>query len=100
MRFCVHEVSNMEQVSKTQKKKEALALQAMGERLLKLSSEQLKKIDLPVDMLNAVVLAKTLKKHGALDRQLQYIGTLMRKHDPTPIQEALQRIEQGAHKRG
>jgi ribosome-associated protein len=85
----------MEQVSKTQKKKEALALQALGEQLVALSPEQLRSIVLPMDMLNAVTLAKSLKKHGALQRQMQYIGTLMRKHDPAPIQDALRRIEQG-----
>jgi len=88
----------MEPLSKTQKKKEALSLQAMGEQLVTLSSEQLKNIDLPVDLLNAVTLAKSLKKHGARLRQIQYIGTLMRKHDPAPIQDYLQRIEQGTHK--
>jgi ribosome-associated protein len=84
----------MEQLSKTQKKQEALSLQALGEQLVTLSSEQLKTIDLSIDMLNAVTLAKSLKKHGARLRQMQYIGTLMRKHDPAPIQDALQRIEQ------
>ncbi len=84
----------MEQSSKTQKKKEALSLQAMGERLVTLSSEQLKHMGLPTDLLNAVTLAKTIKKHGGRLRQMQYIGTLMRKHDPAPIQDALQRIEQ------
>jgi ribosome-associated protein len=88
----------MEQLSKTQKKKEALSLQAVGEQLVQLSSEQLKNIALPMDMLNAVTLAKSLKKRSARLRQMQYIGTLMRKHDPAPIQDALQRIEQGTYK--
>ena len=85
----------MELLSKTQKKKEALSLQAMGERLVTLSDEQLKDIGLPSVMFNAVTLAKKLKKHGARSRQMQYIGTLMRKYDPRPVQEALQRMEQG-----
>jgi len=85
----------MAQLSKTQKKKEALSLQAVGEQLVTLSTEQLKNMNLPMDMLNAVILAKSLKKHGALLRQMQYIGTLMRKHDPAPIQHALQRLDQG-----
>ncbi len=88
----------MELLSKTQKKKAALSLQVLGEQLIKLSSEQLKKIDLPTDLLNAVTFAKTLKKHGAVLRQKQFIGTLMQKHDAVPIQEALQRIEKGTRK--
>jgi ribosome-associated protein len=86
----------MERLSKTQKKKEALSLQALGEQLVKLSSQRLKNIDLPVDLLNAVTLAKSLKQHKALVRQMQYIGTLMRKHDPAPILEALQHRSEGA----
>ncbi len=86
----------MERLSKTRKKKEALSLQALGEQLVTLSFEQLKNIDLPMDILNAVTLAKSLKKHKALVRQMQYIGTLMRKHDPAPIIEALQHRSEGA----
>ena len=85
----------MEQISKTRKKEEATSLQALGEQLVTLSSDQLKNIPLPMDVLNAVTLAKSLKRHGAMLRQMQYIGTLMRKHDPAPIQDALQRMEQG-----
>ena len=89
----------MEQISKTQKKKEALALQSLGERLVKLKAEQLKKIDLPADLHAAVTMAKTIKKFGPLDRQLQYIGTLMRKYDTAAIREFLHTIEEGNHKR-
>lgn len=88
----------MEQISKTQKKQAALALQALGERLVKLKDEQIKSMDLPEDLYKAVALAKTIKKFGPLLRQVQYIGTLMRKYDPQPIQEALQNMERGTHK--
>ncbi|MBS1127822.1 MAG: protein yjgA [Nitrospirae bacterium] len=89
----------MEQTSRTRKKNAALALQELGERLVKLSNENIKLIDLPVALHQAVLLAKALKKHGPRDRQMQYIGALMRKCDPLPIQEALQRIEQRLPKR-
>jgi ribosome-associated protein len=85
----------MELLSKTQKKKEAVSLQTLGERLVTLSAEQLKSIELPSALFNAVTLAKKLKKHGARLRQMQYIGALMRKYDPQPVQEALRRMEQG-----
>ena len=87
-----------ERLSKTQKKKEALSRQELGERLVKLSDEQLKRIALPEDVLVAVKAAKTIKKHGPLDRQMQYIGTLMRKYDPTPVREFLDALEQGKHR--
>ena len=88
-----------ERLSKTQKKKTALSLQDLGERLVKLSDEKLKNIDLPEDVLDAVRLAKTIKKHIPLNRQMQFIGTLMRKYDPAPIREFLDTMEEGSHKR-
>jgi ribosome-associated protein len=90
----------MEPFSKTQKKKEALYLQALGEQLVTLSIEQLKAIDLPPVMYHALILAKTITKHGARLRQMQYIGTLMRKYDPKPVEEALERLKQGRAVRG
>lgn len=85
----------MEQISKTQKKREALSLQDFGEKLVKLPEEQLRKIELPEDVLKAVSLAKTITKRGALKRQMQYIGVLMRKIDMALIQEAVQNLEKG-----
>ena len=82
-------------LSRTQKKKAALSLQHLGERLVKLSDVQLKRIDLPEDVLAAVKAAKIMKKHGPLNRQMQYIGTLMRKCDPAPVREILDALEQG-----
>lgn len=88
----------MEFKSKTKKKKEAEALQELGEQLVRLSAAQIEDIDLPEEIYEAVALAKTLKR-GALRRQLQYIGTLMRKNDPGPIQEALRNIEEGDYRK-
>ena len=85
----------MELTSKTHKKKEALSLQALGEQLVKLSIEQLAGIDLPQDLNAAIVLAKKIKKHGPRLRQMQYIGSLMRKCDPKPVQEVLDRLKKG-----
>jgi len=84
--------------SKTQKKKEATYLQEIGERLVNLSDDQLKGIELPEEIYDAVRSAKTIKSHGAHRRQMQYIGALMRKIDPGPVQEALDSIEQGYYK--
>jgi ribosome-associated protein len=59
---------------------------------LKLSAEQIKDIDLPEEIYEAVKCAKTIRSHGARRRQMQYIGTLMRNIDSAPVQEALQQI--------
>jgi ribosome-associated protein len=82
-------------LSKTQKKKAALSLQDLGKRLVKLSDERLNQIGLAEDILKAVKAAKAIKKHGALDRQMQYVGSLMRKYDPAPVQEFLEALDRG-----
>ncbi len=89
----------MEQISKTQKKKEALSLQELGEQLVKLPKEQIEGIDLAAEIHDAVMFAKTIKKHEALRRQLQYIGTLMRRYDTDTIRESLRLLEQGNYKK-
>lgn len=89
----------MDYKSKTQKKKEATTLQELGEKLVKLSAEQLADIDIPEELSNAVRQARTIKSHGALKRQMQFIGTLMRKIDPAPVLEAIGEIEQGSYKK-
>ena len=94
--FCTRrEPKHMELTSKSHKKREALTLQELGAQLVKLSSEQLASINLPQDLHAAIVLAKKIKKHGGRHRQMQYIGALMRKCDPKPVQDALDRLKQG-----
>jgi len=84
-----------EQKSKSQVKREMLELQSLGERLVVLTPDQIRNMEMPQDLREAVFFAKTLKKHGALRRQMQYIGTLMREADPEPIRKALDAISRG-----
>ena len=79
--------------SKSQKKRDALALQALGERLVGLPSHQLAQIDLPAPLRDAVEAARAISARGGRKRQLQYIGKLMRETDPEPIRAALAHID-------
>ena len=75
--------------SKSAKKREYLALQALGERLIGLTQEQLDGISLDDRLRDAVLDAQSMRSHGALRRQKQLIGKLMRGVDPAPIEAAL-----------
>jgi ribosome-associated protein len=75
--------------SKTQVKKEAEALQNLGEELIKLPRHRLDRMGLPADLLNALIDAQSIKSHIAGRRQRQFIGRLMRDVDPEPIQQSL-----------
>lgn len=73
-------------ISKSEIKREAEAAQALGERLIELRQEQLDQLDLSEVLYDAVMLAKRLTAYGAIRRQKQYIGKLMRKEELEPIQ--------------
>jgi ribosome-associated protein len=75
--------------SKSQRKREATALQAMGAKLVDLSPHQLDKISLPSELREAIRFAQNLSQRGARKRQLQYIGKLMRQVDSAAIRAAL-----------
>ena len=64
-------------------------MQALGERLIGLSREALDGIALGERLKDAVLTAQSIRSHGALRRQKQLIGKLMRNEDPVPIRAAL-----------
>jgi len=71
--------------SKTKIKKQMHELQDIGEQLVALSKDQLKEVDIPETLRDAIQEAKRITKFGAIKRQMQYIGKLMRDVDPAPI---------------
>ena len=68
--------------SKTRRKKDVQALQALGASLVELSAAQIAEIEMPEQLREAVLEAKRITKHEGRRRQVQYIGRLMREVDP------------------
>lgn len=81
-----------EWVSKTRMKKQMNDLQDLGMELTKLSPDTLKKIGLDEELLEAVLAYKKITSNGALKRQGQFIGRLMRDTDPAPIEAFLAKL--------
>ena len=75
--------------SKSARKREQLQLQQLGERLIELTEEELQALPIDERLREAVLAASKIRAHGALRRQKQLIGKLMRSCDPVPIQHAL-----------
>jgi ribosome-associated protein len=86
------EAESDERVSRTKKKKAALALQQLGERLAELSENQLLGMHLPEELTDALLDLRLMKTHEARRRQVQYIGTLMRQIDVEQIQMEMDRL--------
>jgi ribosome-associated protein len=80
-------------ISKTRRKREARNLQDVGAALVDLSEEQLARLRLPEMLFDAVLACKTITKHEARRRQMQYIGRIMRGIDSEPIAAQLRAFE-------
>lgn len=88
-----------ERKSKGQQKREAEAAQALGRELVELPLAQFKtlqeRVELPERLHAALVDCRAIKAHGALRRQMQYIGKLMRDVELEPIQKTLEQVKRG-----
>jgi ribosome-associated protein len=81
--------------SKSQRKRDMHALQGLGERLVALDASRLATLDLPERLVDAIVLARSVTRHEARRRQLQYVGRLMRDVDAARIEAAFARWDEG-----
>ena len=82
--------------SKSSRKREAAAAQDLGTRLIALKESDLRALDLPERLLDAILLAQRITARGGLARQRQYIGKLMRDVDPAPLEKALDADSRGS----
>ena len=77
--------------SKSQRKREALALQALGESLAALAASDLARLPLWPELEAAVAGARGLER-AALRRQIRYIGRVLREGDAEPVARALDAV--------
>lgn len=67
--------------SRTQQRREALAMLAFATQLVDLQPTRLAKLDLPEDVRREVDTTRRITAHGAHKRQLAYLAKIMRRHD-------------------
>ena len=79
--------------SKSARKRAAHALQKLGERLVRMKPAEVAALPLPELLAEAIEEARRLRARGALARQYQYIGKLMRDIDVAELERALERLE-------
>lgn len=75
--------------SRSEKKRQSIALQNMGEELTRLGPQEVKSLDLPPDLKDALLLYNRIGDHEGRRRQMQFIGRVMREIDPAPIRAML-----------
>lgn len=75
--------------SKTKQKEAMHELRDLGAELVELSVGQLKRINVPETIFDAVRECQKITTHGARRRQVAYLGKLMRGVDDEPIRAGL-----------
>lgn len=84
---------NDDQVSKSHRKREADAMQALGKKLTELKPHQLDELPLSEEALDVINEYNRLpNSHGAKRRQLQFIGRVMRDSDVEAISAKLEKV--------
>lgn len=76
--------------SKSQVKREMLALLDLGRQLVDLPAAKLIQLDLNENLLDAIRLAQRTRSHEGLRRQVHYVGKLMRQADAQAIRQQLE----------
>lgn len=82
--------------SKSQRKRDMHALQALGEQLAGLGPERRAALDLPESLHEAIAALHTIGSREARRRQLQLIGRLMRQVDADAVRAALDDARAGS----
>ena len=85
-----------DEISKSQRKRDADSIRELGLRLTELGSSELSTITLPDDVLSAIEEYSRIRAHGARKRQLGLLAKRLRQIDIEPIDAALEKIRQSA----
>lgn len=80
--------------SKSQVKRDMLALQELGKTIVELSSDRVKQLPLSEKLLDAVLLAQRTTSREGRRRQIHYVGKLMR---DAPAEQIRQQIDTWAN---
>jgi len=86
-----HDAPHDDAPSKSQRKRDMHALQALGAELTRLTPEQLARIELPEELREAIAFAHRVTSHEGRRRHLQYIGKLMRGVDADAVRDGIAR---------
>jgi len=82
-----------EDVSKSQRRRDALELKSLARDLIAMSRSRLARVPLEEDVRAAIDEARQIRSNVARKRQLQYVAKLLRRCDAAPIVEAIEALE-------
>jgi ribosome-associated protein len=74
-----------ERPSKSEAKRQSNALQKMGEVLVDAPRDRVKRVPMPEDVLEAILMCQTITNHEGRRRQMQFVGKKMRTLDEEEV---------------
>ncbi|KGI77789.1 ribosome biogenesis factor YjgA [Oleiagrimonas soli] len=75
--------------SRSQRRRDALAVLTLAEQLVGLTPNRLAQIELPDDVRAEIANVRSIRAYGARKRQMAYLAKLMRRHDEDAFVPAL-----------
>lgn len=85
-----------DEISKSQRRRDALEVRALAARLIDLPRAQLARVPLDEQLRAEIEQARRIRSHVARKRQMQFVAKLMRRSDPEEIRAALETFDQEA----
>ena len=83
-------------VSKSQRKRDAREIRTIASRLISLNAKQLAQVPLDEQVADEIERARGIKSNVARKRQMQYVAKLLRRGDMEPIEQALASFDDSA----
>jgi ribosome-associated protein len=87
------DASGQEGISKSQQKRELLALQKIGDRLMNMTPSQVASFPLGPRLTEALEEARRIKGHSARRRHVRRVAKLLRSEDMDSIQQLLDKLD-------
>jgi ribosome-associated protein len=78
-----------EEVSKSQRKRDAQAIKALAGRLIELGPARLAEVPMDESLRREILAARSIRSNVARKRQMQFVAKLLRRDDTAAIEEAL-----------
>ena len=79
--------------SKSELKRQSTELQKLGEQLIEAPRDRVKRVPMPDDLRDAILMCQTITNHEGKRRQVQFVGKLMRSLDEEEVAVIQRTIE-------
>jgi ribosome-associated protein len=79
--------------SKSELKRQSNELQKLGEQLIDAPRDRVKRVEMPDNVKEAILMCQTITNHEGRRRQLQYVGKMMRTLDEAEVAVIQRTIE-------